>query len=189
MIKEEGKNEENPQIVDEGSKAETDQEENKPESPESESVKSEIEELQLKYNELNDKYLRLYSEFDNFRKRTSKEKLDLYKTAGEDVIISMLPVMDDFERAMKSITDSQELSSVVDGIKLIHNKFEKSLEQKGLRAMESSVGKEFDVNLQEAITKIPAPEKKLKGKVIDEVERGYMLYDKVIRYAKVVIGE
>ena len=115
--------------------------------------------------------------------------MDLYKTAGEDVIISMLPVMDDFERAMKSITDSQELNSVVDGIKLIHNKFEKSLEQQGLRTMGSSVGNEFDVNLQEAITKIPAPEKKLKGKVIDEVEKGYMLYDKVIRYAKVVIGE
>jgi molecular chaperone GrpE len=151
--------------------------------------KNELELMTEKYNEINDRYLRLYSEFDNFRKRTSKEKLELYKTAGEDIFISLLPVMDDFERAMKSINESQDIQSIKDGIELIHQKFEKGLAQKGLKAIESSVGKDFDLNLHEAITSIPAPDKKLKGKVIDEVEKGYLLNDKVIRYTKVVIGQ
>lgn len=151
--------------------------------------KGELELMTEKYNELNDKYLRLYSEFDNFRKRTSKEKLELYKTAGEDIFMALLPVMDDFERAMKSMNDSQDVKGIKDGIELIRQKFEKGLSQKGLKAIESSIGKDFDVNFHEAITRIPAPDKKLKGKIIDEVEKGYMLNDKVIRYTKVVIGE
>jgi len=151
--------------------------------------KSELELMTDKYNEINDKYLRLYSEFDNFRKRTGKEKLELYKTAGEDIMTALLPVKDDFERAMKSMADSEDVKGVKEGVELIYQKFKKILEQKGLKAIDSAVGKELDVNFHEAITRIPAPEKKLKGKIIDEVEKGYELNDKVIRYTKVVIGE
>jgi len=151
--------------------------------------KSELELMTEKYNEINDKYLRLYSEFDNFRKRTTKEKYELYKTAGEDIINALLPVKDDFERAIKSMNDSNDVKSVKEGINLIHQKFDKTMEKQGLKEIKSAIGKEFDINFHEAITKIPAPEKKLKGKIIDEVEKGYTLNDKVIRYTKVVIGE
>jgi len=151
--------------------------------------KSELELMTDKYNEMNDKYLRLYSEFDNFRKRTAKEKLELYKTAGEDIINALLPVKDDFERAIRSMNDSADVKEVRKGIDLIHQKFEKTLKQQGLKDIGSAIGKEFDINFHEAITRIPAPEKKFKGKIIDEVEKGYLLNDKVIRYTKVVIGE
>ena len=151
--------------------------------------KNELEVMTDKYNEINDKYLRLYSEFENFRKRTQKEKLELYKTAGEDIMNAMLPVLDDFERAMKSMEGAEDVKSVKDGIDLIHQKFFKTLSQKGLKAIDSHIGKEFDVDLHEAIANVPAPDKKLKGKIIDETEKGYMLNDKVIRYTKVVIGE
>jgi len=138
---------------------------------------------------LNDKYLRLYSEFDNFRKRTQKEKLELYKTAGEDVIISILPVIDDLERALKSIDETENIKDVKKGFTLILQKIQNSLTQKGVKSIESPVGKEFDLNIHEAISKVPAPTKKLKGKIIEEVEKGYLLNEKVIRYTKVVIGE
>ena len=147
------------------------------------------EELEAKVKEANDKYLRLYSEFDNFRKRTQKEKIDLYKTAGEDVIAAILPVLDDFERAQKAMEESDDIQGVKDGIKLIHDKILNILKQKGLEEVESAVGKDFDIQFHEAITQIPAPSKKEKGKVMDVVEKGYQLNGKVIRFTKVVIGQ
>lgn len=150
---------------------------------------SPAEEWQQKYNEINDKYLRLYSEFDNFRKRTQKEKLELYKTAGEDIILALLPVLDDFERAEKAMQEEREINNIKEGINLIHHKLINTLENKGLKPMDSSVGNDFDLEKQEAITRIPAPSADMKGKVIDEVERGYTLNEKVIRFSKVVIGE
>ena len=162
-------------------------EEQKPESevqPESEKKETE---LQAKIDELNDKYLRLYSEFDNFRKRTAKEKIDLMQTAGEDVYKSILPVLDDFERAIKSNAETTDVKAVNDGLHLIFNKFKSTLTQKGLEEMKS-VGEAFNADIHEAITNIPAPSEELKGKVIDELEKGYSLNGKIIRFAKVVIG-
>jgi molecular chaperone GrpE len=148
---------------------------------------AENESLKKEVAELKDKHLRLYSEFDNFRKRTAKEKLDLVKTANEDVLLSMLTVLDDFERAQKSIDEAQDTNTVKEGIALIHHKLFKTLESKGLKPMES-IGKEFDVEMHEAITQAPAPSEDMKGKVVTEVEKGYYLNDKVIRFAKVIIG-
>ncbi|PJA06763.1 MAG: nucleotide exchange factor GrpE [Flavobacteriales bacterium CG_4_10_14_0_2_um_filter_32_8] len=142
-----------------------------------------------KYNEINNKYLRLYSEFDNYRKRTQKEKIELYKTAGEDVIAAILPVIDDFERALKAMKASDDIKTAIDGVKLIHNKMLTILKQKGLEELKSSIGKDFDIAFHEAITQIPAPSKKQIGKIIDELEKGYQLNGKVIRFTKVVIGQ
>jgi len=147
------------------------------------------EELEIQVKEATDKYLRLYSEFDNFRKRTQKEKIELYKTAGEGVITAILPVLDDFERAQKAMEKSDDIKDVKDGVKLIHDKMVSILKQKGLEEVESSVGKPFDIEFHEAITQIPAPSKKEKGKVLDVVEKGYELNGKVIRFTKVVIGQ
>ena len=146
-----------------------------------------INELNEKVSELNDRYLRLYSEFDNYRKRTAKERIELIKTAGEDILKNFLPVADDFERALKFNETSGDLKVVNEGINLIYNKFKSTLNQKGIEPMES-LGKPFDVELHEAITNIPVPSKDLKGKVIDEVEKGYYLNGKVIRFAKVIVG-
>jgi len=145
-------------------------------------------ELLEKYEGLNDKYLRLFSEFDNYRKRTIKEKIDLSKTASEELIISLLPVLDDFERAIKSLDESDDIQSFRDGIMLIYNKLKKTLELKGLEKIESHEH-EFDTDHHEAITSIPAPSEDLKGKVVDVIENGYKLNGKVIRYAKVVVGK
>jgi len=153
-------------------------------------VKQELSETEVLTNEvaeLKDKYLRLYSEFDNFRKRTSKEKMDLIKTGNEDMVKAILPTLDDFDRAIKSIGDDESSKAAKEGMIIIHNKLLKSLESKGLKAM-VTVGEVFDVELHEAITQIPSPSEDLKGKVIDEVEKGYYLHDKVIRFAKVVTG-
>ena len=141
-----------------------------------------------KIAELNDKYLRLYSEFENFRRRTAKERLDLMKTASEDVLVDLLPVIDDFERAMKSMDDKSDLKSIKEGVSLVHHKFINTLGSKGLKAFDS-IGSSFDPEIHEAVTKIPAPSKKMRGKVVDEIEKGYKLNEKVIRYAKVVVGE
>ncbi|MFH1159553.1 MAG: nucleotide exchange factor GrpE [bacterium] len=141
-----------------------------------------------KIAELNDKYLRLFSEFDNYRKRTLKEKIELSKTASADVITSLLPVLDDFERAIKAYASSAESDVPIDeGIILIYNKFLNILTQKGLEQMKT-IGEPFDTDFHEAITNIPAPTPDMKGKVMDEVEKGYLLNGKVIRYAKVVVG-
>lgn len=137
--------------------------------------------------ELKDKYLRLYADFENFRRRTAKEKLDLIANANEGLLVSLLPVIDDFERAMQSIGTSANPAAALEGINLIHSKFVKTLESKGLKPMISK-GEPFDADLHESVTQFPAPSPDLKGKVIDEVERGYLLNDKVIRYAKVIVG-
>ena len=137
--------------------------------------------------ESKDKYLRLYSEFDNYRRRTSKEKLDLIQTAGERIVVSFLPVLDDFNRAEQSLA-SGDTEAIVEGIKLIADKFGKTLDAEGLKLMETKQGSKFDPELHEAVTQIPAPSKKLKGKIVDTIERGYFLGEKVIRHAKVVIG-
>lgn len=136
-----------------------------------------------------DRYLRLYSEFDNFRKRTSREKIELMQTAGKDIIVSMLGVIDDLERALKLTANADEsVKSSLEGFELIYKKMMGTLEARGLKAIES-VGKPFDVEFQEAITRFPAPSEELKGKVLDEVEKGYTLNGHVIRFAKVVVGE
>ncbi|MGY6522480.1 MAG: nucleotide exchange factor GrpE [Mongoliitalea sp.] len=149
---------------------------------------SEIEKLQVEVADAKDKYIRLYSEFENFRRRTAKEKLDLIKTASEDVLKEIIPVVDDFERAFKASESEDNASNVREGNLLVFNKLVKVLEGKGLQAMTDIIGKPFDADTQEAITQIPAPTEDLKGKVIDVVEKGYTLGDKVVRYAKVVIG-
>jgi len=146
-----------------------------------------IAELEAKVAEANDKYLRLYSEFDNFRKRSIKEKADIIKAGGEDVFKAVLPVIDDFERAMKAAENATDVAAVSEGVHLIYNKFKTTLKQKGLEEMEAA-GKVFDADIMEAITSIPSPTEDMKGKVIDEVEKGYSLNGKVIRFAKVVIG-
>lgn len=147
----------------------------------------EVEKLTADLAESKDKYLRLYSEFDNYRRRTSKEKLDLMLTAGEKIISDLIPVLDDFERAIKS-ADSKDDTSVLEGLNLISQKFEKTLQNQGLKAMETPVGTDFDPDFHEVITQIPAPKKKLKGKIVDTIEKGYYLGEKVIRFAKVVTG-
>lgn len=148
---------------------------------------SETDTLKNEVAELKDKYLRLYSEFDNFRKRTSKEKIDLTKTANEEVLKAILPTLDDFERAIKALGDDEAVKAAKEGVEIIYNKLSKTLEAKGLKVM-STIGTAFDPELHEAITQIPAPSEELKGKIIDEVEKGYYLNDKVIRFAKVVTG-
>lgn len=147
----------------------------------------EVEKLTADIAESKDKYLRLYSEFDNYRRRTSKEKLELMQTAGERIISELIPVLDDFDRAVKS-ADSKDEASVLEGLNLISQKFEKTLLAQGLKPMETPEGTSFDPDIHEAITQIPAPKKKLKGKIVDTIEKGYYLGEKVIRFAKVVTG-
>lgn len=143
--------------------------------------------LQADYNELNDKFLRLFSEFDNFRKRTQREKIDLIKSGGSDVMKAILPVVDDFERALKANEKTEDPQVLKDGFNLIHSKFMQILNAKGLKPMELE-GTEFNSDLSEAIANIPAPDESQKGKVIDVAEKGYYLNDVIIRYAKVVVG-
>jgi molecular chaperone GrpE len=138
-------------------------------------------------SEANDKYLRLYAEFDNFRRRTIKEREEARKTEGKDVIVALLPVLDDFERALRAMENATEVISVKEGVALIQHKLKNILAAKGLKEM-SSVGQPFDADLHEAITSIPAPTDDLKDKVVDEMEKGYQLNDRVIRFAKVVVG-
>ena len=145
------------------------------------------EKLQIELAEQKDKFLRLYSEFENFRKRTAKEKIDLIATANEKLILGILPVVDDFERAEQSMAESTDVDSVKEGVQLIKDKLIKTLESKGLKPIDTE-DKAFDTEEHEAITQIPAPTEEQKGKVVDCVEKGYYLGEKVIRYAKVVIG-
>lgn len=159
------------------------------ESKKAEEVKEEkdpLAELQEKYNELNDKYVRLYSEYDNFRRRTANEKIELIKTASEGAISAMLPILDDFERALPTMEKSEDKSNY-EGALLIYNKLKKTLEQKGLEEINAD-GAEFNTDEHEALTQIPAPEETLKGKVMDVIQKGYKLNGKVIRYARVVVG-
>ena len=143
-------------------------------------MKAEIEEQK-------DKYLRLMAEFDNYRRRTSKERLELIQTAGKDVIVSMLEVLDDIDRAEKQIVNSNDFEIQKEGIQLVFNKVRSTMQGKGVKPLES-INTDFDVEKHEAITEIPAPNNSLKGKVLDEVQKGYFLNDKLIRFAKVVVG-
>ncbi len=155
---------------------------------EEETEEDEIEKLKAEIQEAKDKYLRLYSEFENFRRRTAKERLDLIKTANEDLMSSLLPVMDDFERAQIALEESEDHKASKEGFDLIYNKFNSILTLKGLKPMEDKAGAEFNTEFHEAISQMPVEKKKMKGKIIDVVERGYYLDEKVIRFAKVVIG-
>ena len=145
------------------------------------------EKLEVELSEQKDKYLRLMAEFENYKRRTSKERIELIQTAGKDVIISMLEVLDDVDRAEKQLNSSDDIAVQKEGIQLVFNKIRTSLYSKGVKVMES-VNTEFDVEKHEAITEIPAPTDKMKGKVLDEVQKGYYLNDKLIRFAKVVVG-
>lgn len=177
-LKDENLNEEmaentSPEVEFEGAESQNEPEENK---------------LVYEVADLKDKYLRLYSDFENYRKRTAKERLDLISTASEGVISDLIPVVDDFERALKASENEVEASKVREGNLLIFQKLVKILDSKGLKPMNDLIGKPFDAETQEAITQIPAPNEEMKGKVVDVVEKGYVLGDKVVRYAKVVTG-
>lgn len=148
---------------------------------------SETEDLQTQLNVANDKYLRLFAEFDNYKRRTSKERIDLFKSAGKDIVIALLPALDDFERAIKAIPENDEGDGIKEGIMLVQNKLKAILQQQGLKEM-NSISEVFDADLHEAITSIPAPVDEMKGKILDELEKGYYLNDKVIRFAKVIVG-
>lgn len=146
--------------------------------------KKENEEITIeeKFSDLNDKHLRLFAEFENFKKRTAKERIELYKTAGESVLSALLPIIDDFERSMKASEEEDK------GVVLIYNKLISILESKGLKAFDNPIGTELNTDFHEAITNVPAPSEDMKGKIIDVIEKGYFLNYKVIRYAKVVVA-
>jgi molecular chaperone GrpE len=149
---------------------------------------SEIEQALADLAEQKDKYLRLMAEFDNYKRRTAKERMELIQTAGKDVIVSLLDVLDDCDRAEKQLNSSDDIALQKEGIQLVFNKIRSTMQAKGLSAMES-IGKDFDAEFHEAITEVPVPDEKLKGKVIDEVTKGYALNEKIIRFAKVVVGK
>lgn len=154
-----------------------------------EQEESESAKLAKENQELKDKYVRLYSEFDNFRRRTAKERLELVNSASQDLIQEILPVLDDFERSFKAENNSGDEEQKHAGSKLIYNKLLRMLTSRGLKPMDDLVGKDFDAEYHEAITQIPAPSEELKGKIVDVVEKGYTLAGKVVRFAKVVIGK
>lgn len=169
------------------------QEEATPEAPaeeltEEEKLAKELEDAQSAIEEQKDKYLRLSAEFDNYRKRTLKEKAELIKNGAEKTLTAILPILDDFERALKNLEATEETKGMKEGVELIFTKFQKVLQQEGLQAIETE-GKDFDVDFCEAIALVPAPSEDLKGKILDCVQTGYMLNDKVIRHAKVVVAQ
>lgn len=151
-------------------------------------VNDELSALKQEIQDQKDKYLRLFAEFDNFKKRNAKERLELFKTAGQDIIRELLPILDDFQRADKAFEQDNNAENYANGVKLIQEKLQKTLQNKGLKVIES-VGKDFDVEQHEAIAEVPASSEEQKGKIIDEVESGYTLNDTIIRYAKVVVGK
>lgn len=152
------------------------------------SENDEVEKYKHELEESKDKYLRLAAEFDNFRKRTAKERLELFQTAGKDVIMDLLEVLDDSERALKQIEESKDVEAVREGTALVFNKLRNILQSKGLQRMEA-IGKDFDPELHDAVAQIAAPTPDLKDKVVDEISKGYYLNDKIIRHAKVVVGK
>jgi molecular chaperone GrpE len=167
---------------------ETEEKSSKKKKSKKDKKEAKIEELGEKLQEIQDKHLRLQAEFDNFRRRTIKEKADLIKSGGETVLINILPIIDDFERAIDSLKELPDEDAGKQGTALIYNKFQDFLKQNNVKEIEA-LNEVFDVDLHEALTKIPAPEEKLKGKVVDVISKGYCLNEKVIRFAKVVIGE
>ncbi|MDB5017020.1 MAG: nucleotide exchange factor GrpE [Mucilaginibacter sp.] len=152
-----------------------------------ENAPSPVDVLKEELSAANDKYLRLYAEFDNFRRRTTKEREEARKMEGKDLMVALLPVLDDFERALRAMETATDVVPIKEGVTLVQNKLKNILTQKGLKEMES-IGAPFDPELQEAITNIPAPNEEMKGKVMDEMEKGYFLNDKVVRFAKVIVG-
>ncbi|WP_421752694.1 nucleotide exchange factor GrpE [Croceimicrobium sp.] len=153
-------------------------------SPE-EQLQARITELEEELKAEKDQKLRLYADFENHRKRTAKERVELFGSANQELMSALLPIIDDFKRALSNLKNEEDQ----EGISLIFNKFENTLKQKGLKPMESTIGKEFNVDTMEAITRIPAPSEDMKGKVVDEIEQGFHLGTKIIRYARVVVGE
>jgi len=149
---------------------------------------SEVEQLKLDLEKEKDKFLRLFAEFENYKRRTSKERIELFKTANQDVMTAMLPILDDFDRALIEIKKAKD-KNLIKGVELIHNKFQETLKNKGLEAVDVKHGDSFDADVHEAITQIPASSEKLKGKIVDVVERGYKLGDRIIRFPKVVTGK
>lgn len=149
---------------------------------------SEKEQLKNDLEKEKDKFLRLFAEFENYKRRTSKERLELFKSANQEVMTAMLPVLDDFDRALNEIQKAKD-KNLLKGVELIHNKFRETLKNKGLEAMDVKQGDTFDPDIHEAITQVPAPSDKLKGKIVDVVERGYKLGERIIRYPKVVTGQ
>ena len=185
----------NEEVMEETAQAEENQQEEtaQEEAPAAEQTVEEqlanmLEEAQQMVREEKDKYLRLSAEFDNYRKRTLKEKAELIKNGGEKTLTAILPVLDDFERALKNMENSEETKAMKEGVELIFNKFQKILGQEGLQKIETE-GKEFDTDFHEAIALIPAPSEDLKGKILDCVQTGYMLNEKVIRHAKVAVAQ
>jgi molecular chaperone GrpE len=168
----------------------SDYDENNPdqELAEKQEIENNEEKYQLQIKELQDKYIRLMAEFDNFRKRSLKERMELMKSAGEDIIVNILPVMDDFERGLAAMEKSTDIEAVKQGILLIYNKLKDFLLQRGVKEIEA-LKQEFNVDVHEALAKSPVSEEDQKGKVVDVLQKGYYLNDKVIRYAKVVVGE
>ena len=152
------------------------------------SLETQLDELTLAVEQEKEKFLRLFAEFENFKKRTAKERLELFKTANQEVIVSLIPVLDDFNRANQQIENGAETVDI-DGFKLIYNKFSEVLKSSGLSSTTAKIGAAFDAEFHEAITQIPAPTEAEKGKIIDIVETGYQLGDRIIRYPKVVVGQ
>ena len=155
---------------------------------EQENSSSEKEQLKTELEKEKDKFLRLFAEFENYKRRTSKERIEMFKTANQDVITAMLPILDDFDRAMAEISKAKD-KNLLKGVELIHNKFKETLRNKGMEQMQVNEGDHFDADIHEAITQIPAPSDKLKGKIVDVVEKGYKLGDRIIRFPKVVTGK
>jgi len=180
-MKKEAKDINNEELIDQEEKSKTEKK-----GVKEDKKTDKLNKLKTEVEEAKDKYLRLYSEFDNYKRRNAKERETFIKTAHEDLIVVLLPIVDDFERAEKANSDDKENSS--EGVKLIWQKFVKILEQKGLKVMDHEVGSEFNPELHEAVAQIPTQEKKLKGKIIEVIEKGYFLGEKVVRFAKVVIG-
>lgn len=180
--------EENEVLEAENQTVAEDQVEEKAEEQSKEAELSAEEKLEIELAEAKDKYLRLYSEFENFRRRNAKERIDLIKTASSDLMKELLPTIDDFERARKANENQEDIEAVKEGFNLISSKLMKTLEAKGLKLMETEKGTAFDADLHEAVTQFPVEDEKLKGKIIDTVEKGYYLGERVIRFAKVVIG-
>ncbi len=147
-----------------------------------------LEQLQHELQGEKDRYLRLFAEFENYKKRTGRERMELFKTASQDVMVAMLPIMDDFDRALKEIEKSED-DSLLKGVELISNKFKETLRSKGLEVISTEQGSTFDAEIHEAVTQIPAPSEEMKGKIIDVIEKGYTLGEKIIRFPKVVIGQ
>jgi len=176
--------EQNPELTSERSNNEANEEKEATETVE----ENPVEVLEAQVQSEKERYLRLFAEFENYKKRTMKERIELFKTAGQDVMVALLPVLDDFDRAKGAAEDEDSTEQFSEGVTLVYNKLHGMLKAKGVAVMEST-GEDFDPEIHEAITEIPAPTEEMKGKIIDTIEKGYTLNDKIIRHAKVVVGK